>query len=91
MTTVERLTVSVSSEMAEMLRETVEGGEYASASEIVGEALGEWRRERDAERRKLETLRDAVRLGLESGPGVPAEEVYAELRGIIAKRRAARG
>ena len=88
---IERMTVTLPAEMAATLRASVEGGEYASASEVVREALREWSRSRDTERRDLEALRDAVRVGLESGPGIPAEEVYAELREIIAERRAARG
>jgi antitoxin ParD1/3/4 len=77
--------------MAAGLRRTVEAGQYASTSEIIREALREWNRVRDIERRDLNALREAVRLGDESGPGVPAEEVFAELRELIAKRRAAAG
>jgi antitoxin ParD1/3/4 len=39
----------------------------------------------------LEALREAVRIGDESGPDIPADEVFAELRQMIAARRAARG
>ena len=87
---VERVTVSMSAEMAAILRQTVEGGEYASTSEIVRDALRDWTRARDTERRDLEALREAIRVGLDSGPGIPAEDVYAELREMIAERRAAK-
>lgn len=87
---IERLTITVPAEMAATVRQAVEGGEYASTSEVIREALRDWTRLHDAERRELEALREAVRVGLESGPGIPAEEVYAELRAIIADRRAAR-
>ena len=50
------------------------------ASEVVREALRDWTRNRDTERRELETLRDAIKAGLDSGPGIPADEVFAELR-----------
>ncbi len=80
MPSVERLTITMPTEMAETLRRTVEGGEYASTSEVVREALRDWTRARDAERRDLEALRAAIRVGLESGPGLPAEDVFAELR-----------
>lgn len=33
-----------------------------------------------SERRDLEALRDAIRAGLDSGPGIPADQVFAELR-----------
>ncbi len=39
---------------------------------------------RDAERREREALREAVRVGDESGPSIPAAQVFAEMREIIA-------
>ncbi len=88
MSAIERMTITMPAEMAAALRETVAGGEYTSTREIVREALREWARHRDAERRDLATLREAIRLGDESGPGIPAGEVFAELRQMIADRRA---
>jgi len=83
---IERLTITVPSEMAAIVKAAVEGGEYASTSEVIRDALRGWMREQDATRRELDELRAAIRVGLESGPGVPAEQVYAELRGLIGKR-----
>ena len=80
MASVERMTITMPIEMAETLRQTVSGGEYASTSEIVREALRGWIRSRDAERQDLEVLRAAIKAGLNSGPGVPADQVFAELR-----------
>ena len=84
---VERLSITLPAEMAASLRQTVEGGQYASTSEVIREALREWRHRRDQELRDLEALRQAVKIGDESGAGIPAEEVFAELRDLIAKRR----
>lgn len=80
MSAVERMTITMPSELAETLRRTVAGGEYASTSEVVREALRDWSRGRDAELRDLEVLRAAIKAGLDSGPGIPADEVFAELR-----------
>ena len=77
---IERMTISMPAELAETLRQTVAGGEYASASEVVREALRDWTRNRDTERRELEALRAAIKAGLDSGPGIPADQVFAELR-----------
>jgi antitoxin ParD1/3/4 len=86
MPAVERMTVTMPAEMAETLRRTVAGGEYASTSEVVREALREWTRSRDAERRDLEALRAAIKAGLDSGPGIPADQVFAELRARYADK-----
>lgn len=90
MPAIERLTVTMPAEMAATLRQTVEGGEYASTSEVIREALREWSRRRDQERRDLEGLREAIRAGDESGPSIPADEVFAEVRRMIADRRSQR-
>jgi antitoxin ParD1/3/4 len=91
MSAVERLSITLPTEMASTLRRTIEGGQYASTSEIIREALREWTRKRDEELGDLEALRRAVRIGDESGPGISSEEVFAELRQMIAKRRASAG
>ena len=77
---IERLTITVPSEMAATVKAAVDDGEYASVSEVIRDALRGWMREQDSARRELEELRAAIRVGLESGPGIPAEEVFAELR-----------
>lgn len=86
MSAIERMTVTMPAEMAAALRQTVAGGEYASTSEVIREALREWTRARDIERLDLEALREAIQAGLNSGPGMPAEEVFAELRARYASK-----
>ena len=87
MSNIERMTVTMPAEMAATLRQTVAGGEYASTSEVVREALREWVRGRDQDQRDFQALRQAIRVGDERGVGIPAAEVFAELRQIIADRR----
>jgi len=88
MSAVERLTVTMPAEMAANLRAVLEEGEYATTSEIVREALRDWARKHDGERRDLEALRAAVSEG-DEGEGIPVDAVFAELRALIAERRAA--
>ncbi|MEX6505522.1 type II toxin-antitoxin system ParD family antitoxin [Jiella sp. M17.18] len=87
MSAIERITITVPTEMAAALKAAVAEGDYASTSEVVREALRDWTRARDVERRELMALREAIRKGDESGPGIPAADVYAELRAIIAGSR----
>lgn len=83
---IERITVTLPAEMAATLRSTVEGGEYATTSEIVREALRDWAKARRADQRGLEELRALIQEGIDSGPGRPAEEVFAELEARYADK-----
>ncbi len=44
---------------------------------------GCWAHNRDTE---LQTLRDAIKAGLDSGASIPADEVFAELRARYANK-----
>jgi len=88
MAAIERISITLPAEMAATLRQSVENGQYASTSEIIREALREWSRRRDQELSDLQALREAVKIGDESGPSIPAAEVFIELRQMIARRRA---
>ena len=79
----EKLTVSVPADMAASLRRRVADGDYMSEGEIVREALDNWTQSQRSDEQKLEWLRAAVKAGEESGPGIPAEQVYRELDELI--------
>jgi len=76
----ERITISVSPEMAAMLRREVESGEYSSTSEVAREALREWSRRRSTDQRALTELRALIQEGIDSGPGAPGDQVFGRLR-----------
>ena len=65
MSEIERVTVTLTTEMLSQLRKAVEAGDYASHSEIVREALRDWSQKRRLLARQLEDLRDDIRLGLD--------------------------
>jgi len=62
----ERVTITLTPEMAEAVRGAVSGGDYASTSEIMREALRDWQVKREVRRRDLEALRDEIRIGEEA-------------------------
>lgn len=79
---VEKMSVALTQEMAEMVRQAVETGEYASSSEVVREALRDWKHRRDFNQTGLEELRRLWTEGLHSGPGryITIQEIIAEAR-----------
>ena len=79
---VEKMSVALTQEMAEMVRHAVETGEYASSSEVVREALRDWKHRRDFNQAGPEELRRLWTEGLHSGPGrhTTIQEIIAEAR-----------
>jgi antitoxin ParD1/3/4 len=62
-----------------LVRDLVESGRYTDASEVLRDSL-RLLEERETQRAtRLETLRDEIRIGAESGEGVPADEVFRRL------------
>lgn len=72
------------------IRQQVEGGRYASASEVVRDALRLLEAEEQRRAATLETLRAEVRKGLASGKGKSADEVLGRLERKYAGQAAAR-
>jgi antitoxin ParD1/3/4 len=85
MSQVEKLSIAVPSEMAAELRAAVEAGEYSSVSEVIRDALRDWRLRRKFEALELDELRQLVQEGIDSGPGIEADGVFARLRARYGK------
>ena len=83
MSKVEKLSVALTPDMTAMLREAVESGDYASTSEVVRDALREWKLRRGLREREVKELRRLWDEGLESGPSVDGESAFARLRGRL--------
>lgn len=58
------MNVSLPSDMAKFVEDEVEGGGYASSSEVVREALRLLQRDKAAEAEKLAILRREINIGL---------------------------
>jgi antitoxin ParD1/3/4 len=82
MANVEKLSIALTPEMAGLVRRAVESGEYASTSEVVREALREWKQRRTLRQQDIEELRRLWEEGLASGPGrfEDVESIKAEAR-----------
>lgn len=87
MANVEKLSVAVTPEMAALMRQAVEAGEYASTSEVVRDAMREWRARRDERAKALEDIGRLWDAGLASGPSVDGKEVIARVRAKLTAER----
>ena len=64
MAEIERMTVTLPSEMAAVVKSAVEVGDYASSSEVVREALRDWKTKRALRLREIEALKAEIDRGL---------------------------
>ena len=87
MSKLERITVTMPEEMAARLRAAVDGGDYATTSEVVREALRNWSEERQRRDSAMAHLRKMFEDARE-GPFYSAEEVFSEVRALVATEAA---
>jgi antitoxin ParD1/3/4 len=80
MSNVEKLSVAVTPEMAALMREVVEAGEYASTSEVVRDALRDWEYRRKQRGQAVDELRRLIQEGIDSGPSVEGEAFFDRLK-----------
>ncbi len=64
MAEIERLTITLPAEMAAIVKGAVEGGDYASSSEVVREALRDWKMKRALQLQELAALKTDIDKGL---------------------------
>ncbi len=79
MAKVDKISVALPTEMVDGVREAVESGDYATVSEVIRDALRDWKIKRRLSGMEVEELRRLVREGVDSGPDRPAEAVFARL------------
>lgn len=64
MSAIERVTITLPAEMAALVKTAVKGGDYASASEVVREALRDWKMKKATQGQALTELRSEIDVGL---------------------------
>ncbi|AFK57068.1 type II toxin-antitoxin system ParD family antitoxin [Tistrella mobilis] len=82
MATTSRISITLAPELTDAVHAAVSSGEYATAADVVQDAVREWKERRDLPGYTVEELRAAVQEGLESGRSTLATmaEVKAEAR-----------
>ncbi|MDR3535484.1 MAG: type II toxin-antitoxin system ParD family antitoxin [Acetobacteraceae bacterium] len=64
MADIERMTITLPSDMAAVVKGAVEGGDYASSSQVVREALRDWKTKRALQIQELAALKADIDRGL---------------------------
>jgi antitoxin ParD1/3/4 len=64
MATIERLTITLPADMAGVIKGAVDGGDYASTSEVIREAVRDWKLKRELRVGQLAELKADIDRGL---------------------------
>ena len=88
MANVEKISIALTPDMAAMIRTAVEGGEYATASEVIREALRDWKYKHELREQKVEEIRKLWQEGIDSGPSKLSDfdAIKAEARKRLKKK-----
>jgi antitoxin ParD1/3/4 len=81
MANVEKISIALPADMATLVRKAVETGDYASSSEVIREALREWKARRAARSEAVSELRRLWEEGIESGRGAALDMAAIKKRG----------
>ena len=80
MSTVEKISIALPPEMAVIIRQAVETGDYASSSEVVRDALRDWQHKRRLRQQGVDELRQVWQEAInDPRPGEPADDVLERL------------
>jgi antitoxin ParD1/3/4 len=79
MANVEKVSVALTPEMAAMMREAVRSGEYASSSEVMREALRDWRHRREERARAIAEIGRLWDAGIASGAATDGDATFARI------------
>ncbi len=77
---VDKRSITLSPDLATAVDAAVAAGEYASASEVIRDALRDWKERRDLFGYTLEELRALIQEGIDSGPAKDGPTVMERLR-----------
>ena len=64
MSTIERMTITMPADMAAIVKAAVDDGDYASTSEVVRDALREWKTKRAIQIQEIAALKADIDKGL---------------------------
>lgn len=81
MQSAEKISITMTPEMMQIIRASVASGEYASTSEAMRDAVRIWQREREERNERLDAIRARVLRSVDDPrPSLTTAQVYANLR-----------
>jgi antitoxin ParD1/3/4 len=88
MATVEKLSITLPSEMVSAIKERVEAGDYASTSEVLRDAMRNWMRQEEEHRERMKAIKARIQSSLDdTRPAVPVDEVRRRLKMFYAENQ----
>jgi antitoxin ParD1/3/4 len=82
----EKISITMTPQMMNIIRACVESGEYASTSEVLRDALRVWLREREERAEHLETIKARIKKSVDDPrPSISSEEMKKRLKELYAK------
>jgi antitoxin ParD1/3/4 len=66
---VEKISIALTQDLAALVRQAVDNGDYASTSEVIRDALRDWKIKRTIQQQQIDELRHLWTEGIKSGPG----------------------
>ena len=87
----EKLSITLPADMARMVRDKVEGGSYASNSEVIREALRTWQEREAMKAERLDQVRQKIAESVnDPRPSLTAKQVRTRLKTLHQKTVKAR-
>ena len=88
MSKIQKISVSLPLEMTNLINDAVISGDYVSTSEVIREALRDWKQKRLIQLQNIDEIKQLWQEGLESGSGQfkNIEEIKQEARERLEKQ-----
>lgn len=79
----EKISITLTPELNQLVKERVERGQFASTSELIREALRVWHKAEAEHEERIAAIRARVRASVDDPrPSVPLEEAFERLRAL---------
>jgi len=84
----EKVSVTMTADMMQVIRESVAAGEYATTSEAMRDAVRVWQRQRVEDAERLEAIRARVQRSLDDPrPNLTSTQAHDRLEALYAQRK----